>query len=312
MADWLAAFLSLGLGLDLSFPGPGLGLAGPLQPRAEPDLIESPRPILINGASVVSNPYIHTPTPLGWKVAASCPAEEAVQRRATCVSVGSGVTLDFGRCFFFFFNFPIRDRKKKKTTTPTPTSVCAPCLAAPYRRFRPAARPPGQEPLSLTSLHHPLSDANAMKNIQKSEPISGTNLMRRFLNKTYSSGTGMVPESRAPVRLLFIRCLICRMYRISYKSTEEKKKEQSCCVRIGFKGCMHSGKGNSNTGSIPLLPQCNSKVSSNTIDWVVNSQQILVFRGKNTINVKFTLTFDFWLLTFDFTLYTLHFTLAHS
>lgn len=112
--------------------------------------------------------------------------------------------------------------------------------------------------------------------------------------------------SSAPVRLLFIRCLICRMYRISYKSTEEKKKEQSCCVRIGFKGCMHSGKGNSNTGSIPLLPQCNSKVSSNTIDWVVNSQQILVFRGKNTINVKFTLTFDFWLLTFDFTLYTLH------
>lgn len=118
--------------------------------------------------------------------------------------------------------------------------------------------------------------------------------MRRILNETYSSGTGNVPESRAPVRLLFIYRLICRMYRILYKSTEEKKKkEQGCCVRTGFKGCMHRGKGNSITGSIPLQPQCTSKVSSNTIDCLVNSQQILLFRGKNTINVKFTLTFDF-------------------
>lgn len=115
--------------------------------------------------------------------------------------------------------------------------------------------------------------------------------MRGILNETYSSGTGNVPESRAPVRLLFIHCLICRMYRIPYKSTEKKK--EGCCARIGFKGCMHRGKGNSITGSIPLQPQCTSKVSSNTIDCLVNSQQILLFRGKNTINVKFTLTFDF-------------------
>ncbi len=167
MADWLAAFLSLGLDLSLHGPRPGLGLAwlDHIQPWTEPDRIESPCPILINGASVVSDPYIHTPTPLGWKVAAFCPAEDAVQRRATCVSVGSGVTLDFGRCFFFFFNLPIRNRKKKKTrkkTTPTPTSVCAPCLAAPCRTLPPAARPPGQEPLSLSLIRSP-TDALAKK-----------------------------------------------------------------------------------------------------------------------------------------------------
>lgn len=68
---------------------------------------------------------------------------------------------------------------------------------------------------------------------------------------------------------------------------EKKKPEQGCCVRIGLKGCMHRGKVNSITAAMHL------KSFSNTSDWVVNSQQILIFRGKNTINVKFILTFNF-------------------